>query len=152
MIGASSSSADRIVPGMSRLKLRSPGPHRFPHRVTATGVPVRMEVRQRDEIGARLRDVVRKPPLQRRLLRVRQAIVDPVRLVARGDDDAPDEPRVEAAGLQQIPGTADVRFERGQRRARGRADDRLRAEVEDRVDLVLVERAGQQRRGRSDRR
>ena len=68
-----------------------------------------------------------------------------VGLVARRDDDALHEPRVQPAGLEQVPRAADVRFERRERRRRGGADDRLRAEVEDRVDLVLVERADEQR-------
>jgi hypothetical protein len=38
-----------------------------------------------------------------------------------------------AAGLEHVPGTADVDLERLDRRAAGRADDRLGGEVEDRV-------------------
>src|SRR5262249_24652354 len=43
--------------------------------------------------------------------------------------------------LQQTPGSFDVRLERGQRTAVGDADDRLRCEVEDGLDLVLGEDA-----------
>src|SRR5262249_59193396 len=43
--------------------------------------------------------------------------------------------------LQQTPCSFDIRLERGQRTAVGDADDRLRCEVEDGLDLVLGEDA-----------
>ena len=49
--------------------------------------------------------------------------------------------RAAPAGLEQRPGAADVRVERGDRIAVGDADGRLRRQVEDRRDLVLAERA-----------
>ncbi len=100
-----------------------------------------MEIRLRDEIRAGLGHVVRIAAQQRRVLGVGQPLVLTVGLVARRHDDALDARGALAGRLEQRPGPANVRLEGGERRPAGRADDGLRAEMEDRVDLVLVQRA-----------
>ena len=97
----------------------------------------------RDQVGAGLADVVGMPALQRRALVVGQLLLVAVGLVRRGDDDLLDR-RAAAAGLQQRPGALDVGLEGGDRVAVGDADDGLRRQVDDGVDLVLAERAFEQ--------
>ena len=64
-------------------------------------------------------------------------------LVARRHEDPLDELGTLLGGLEQAPSAPDVRFERGHRASRRRADDRLGTQVKDRVDLVLVQRPEQ---------
>lgn len=71
--------------------------------------------------------------------------MDAIRLVARCNHDALDELRTDAARLEQIPGTSDIRLEGRQRRARCGSYDRLRAEMENRIDLELVQNAYEDR-------
>jgi hypothetical protein len=78
--------------------------------------------------------------LEREVLPVGQLVVAAVRLVRRRDDDALDAAQ-HAARLEQAPGSAHVGFPRAERRAVRGADDGLRCEVEDVLDLVLAQYA-----------
>ncbi len=77
------------------------------------------------------------PPLQREGLVVRQLRVLAVGFVAGGHDDTTNAARA-SGGLQQHPRPLDVALEGGQWAAIRRAYDRLRSQVEDGIDLVLV--------------
>ena len=97
-----------------------------------------------DQVGAGLGHVVGEARLQRKVLAVGQLVVVAVGLVGRGHDHLPDrrpDHTHRPARLQQEIGSANVGLERGQRGPVGRADDRLRRQVEHRGDVVLVEHA-----------
>ncbi len=65
-----------------------------------------------------------------------------VRLVAGGNNHAFHR-RSAAHGLQQVPGSTDVGLEGGHGISVSDADDRLRRQVDDGLDLVLVDHAFQ---------
>ena len=89
--------------------------------------------------------------LQRRVLVVRELIVVAVRLVARRDDHRLRE-RAAPRRLEQRPRAAHVGVERRDRIAVRDADDRLRGEMEDGVDLVFRRACARARPGRARRR
>ena len=105
--GGSPRSTERIVPGTRRFQLRSPpavevaAARDRDRQIEGDGV------RLGDQVRARLADVVRVPPLERRALVVRQLHVVAVRLVGRGHHDGTDG-GTSPAGLEQRPGAADV--------------------------------------------
>src|SRR5262245_11633120 len=104
------------------------------------GACIGVGVRPRDDVRAGLRGVVREQLQQRVIFFVRQSIVRAVGLVARSDDDAFDGLGA-AAGFQQRIGSANVGLEGRERRTVGGADDGLRGQMEDGLDLVLGQEA-----------
>src|ERR1044071_6258895 len=77
---------------------------------------------------------------QWRLLVVREGFLVTVRLVRRGNDDLP-EGRTPPACFQNRPGTAHIRFKGRDWVAVRDADNSLRREMDDRLDLVLAKGA-----------
>ena len=86
--GRSPRASARALSGTIRDQLRSPGPYTFASRVTATRQLVGVRVGARDQVRARLRDVVGIARLQREVLAVGQLVVVAVGLVRRGDHHA----------------------------------------------------------------
>ena len=103
---------------------------------------VRRPVGARDQFSGGLGRLVRRRRLQRELLAVGKLVVRAVGLVGGGEDDPLDP--LGPAGLEQRPGTADVRLEAAARVGLNRADDRLGGEVEDGVDSPPGDRPSQQ--------
>src|SRR2546430_7521346 len=77
--------------------------------------------------------------LQRRLLGIWQVIVLAVGLIARSDDHPSNQRAVQPADLQYIVRSPDIGFEGLQWEAVADAYDRLRGQMEDRVDLVFID-------------
>ena len=102
--------------------------------------PVGFGVGLCQEVGAALRHVIGMAAVCRHLFRVGEDASLAVRLVARGHDDPTDEVRVPPADLQELIGTANVGFERREGASERCAHQGLRAEVKDRVRLVLDDR------------
>ena len=101
---------------------------------------VALRVHLRQQVRARLADVVRMPAHHRRILGVREHLLIAVRLVGRCDDDLLNG-RTPPAGFEQRPGAADIRIECRDGIPVRHADRRLGGQMEDGRDFVLAERA-----------
>ncbi len=131
------------MPGTIRFQFRSPAVE-----VAAARYRDRQRVSRRvggrDQVGARLADVVGVAAFERRVLGVRKLLVVAVGLVGGGEHDLLHR-RVVPAGLEQGPGARDVRLERRDRAAVRDSHDRLSGEVKDGVHLVFGDGALEQR-------
>src|SRR5581483_10293427 len=100
--------------------------------------PVGCRIGERDQVSAALGHVIGVSAAQRKVLLVREDIVAAVGLVAGCDHDLAHS-RHAPTSLEEIPGSAYVRFERGDRVAVRDADDGLGGEMKDGLDLVFVQ-------------
>src|SRR4029077_13994478 len=84
-------------------------------------------------------DIVWKTSLQGGLFRIGKCEMRAICLITRSDDYAADEFQAATAGLQEVPGSSNVRLKSGKGRAGSGADDRLRAEMKNRIDFVFID-------------